>query len=230
MIQVRRSSERGHFNHGWLDTYHTFSFADYHDPAHMSFRSLRVLNEDRVAAGHGFGMHPHRDMEILTCMVSGSLQHRDSLGTGSIIHPGEWQRITAGTGVQHSEVNPSRTEATHLLQIWITPERRGLQPGYEQKSFPEADRRNRLQTIATPDGRDGSLTVHQDVVVYRATLDQPLGHAVAPGRHAWIQVISGEVAVQGETLYAGDAAAVSDEPVLAMHPKGQCDLLLFDLA
>lgn len=230
MIQVRRSAERGHFNHGWLDTYHTFSFADYYDPAHMSFRSLRVLNEDRIAPGHGFGTHPHRDMEILTCMVSGSLQHRDSLGTGSIIHPGEWQRITAGTGVQHSEVNPSRTQATHLLQIWITPERRGLQPSYEQKDFSEEGRKNRLQTIATPDGRDGSLTVHQDVAVYRATFDQPLSHAVAPGRHAWIQVISGEVAIQGQTLYPGDAAAVSDEPVLAMHPKRQCDLILFDLA
>ena len=171
MIRVRRASERGHFDHGWLDTYHTFSFSRYYDPRQMGFRSLRVINEDRVAPGRGFGTHPHEDMEIVTYVLDGALAHRDSLGTGSTIRPGELQRMTAGTGIMHSEFNPSETEPVHLYQIWLLPEREGLEPSYEQRAFPEEERHNRLRLVASPDGRDGSLTIRQDARLYLGSLD-----------------------------------------------------------
>jgi redox-sensitive bicupin YhaK (pirin superfamily) len=191
MIRVRRASERGHFDHGWLDTFHTFSFARYYDPGHMGFRSLRVINEDRVAPGRGFGTHPHEDMEIVTYVLSGALAHRDSLGTGSTIRPGELQRMTAGTGITHSEFNPSDAEPVHLYQIWLLPEREGLEPSYEQRAFPEDERRNRLRLVASPDGQDGSLSIRQDARLYLATLDggREASHELAPGRHAWVQVL-----------------------------------------
>src|SRR5205809_7896778 len=191
MIQIRRAGERGHANHGWLDTYHTFSFSDYYDPKFMGFRSLRVINEDWVQPGYGFPTHPHRDMEIITYVLEGSLEHKDSMGTGSVIRPGEVQKMSAGTGVRHSEFNPSPTEPAHLLQIWLTPERRGLTPGYEQKAFPEGERRNRWRLVASRDGRDGSVTIHQDAAMYVTSLDagKEVTHSLPPGRHAWLQVI-----------------------------------------
>src|SRR5215212_4223284 len=199
MIRVRKASERGHFNHGWLDTYHTFSFGRYYDPRQMGFRALRVINEDRVRPGRGFGTHPHEDMEIVTYVLDGALAHRDSLGTGSTIRPGELQRMTAGTGITHSEFNPSATEPVHLYQIWLLPEREGLEPSYEQKAFPEAGRRNRLRLVASPDGAEGSLAIRQDARLYLATLDggRWILHDLAPSRHAWLQVLRGGVDVNG---------------------------------
>jgi quercetin 2,3-dioxygenase len=239
MITVRPSGERGHANHGWLDTFHTFSFADYHDPAHMGFRALRVINEDRVQAGRGFPTHPHADMEIVTFVLAGALAHADSMGTGSTIRPGDVQRMSAGTGVTHSEYNASRTEAVHLLQIWILPERRGLRPEYEQKAFPETERRGRLRLIVSRDAAEGSVTVHQDVRVY-ATLLAPgeqVTHTLAPGRYAWVQVAGGGVRLNGTALVAGDGAAVANETQLELvgEPPGAggdeyAELLLFDLA
>jgi len=232
MIRIRRAEERGHFDHGWLDTYHTFSFADYYDPEHMSFRALRVINEDRVEPGQGFGMHGHRDMEIVTYILEGALQHRDSLGGGAVLKPGELQRITAGTGVLHSEFNPSTTEPVHLYQIWLLPERKGLVPGYEQRSFPEAEKQGRWQLVASRDGRNGSLTVHQDVSLYLASLGegQELSHELAPGRHAWLQVLRGAVALNGHELAAGDAVAISGEKGLAVRAAAPSEVMLFDLA
>ncbi|HWP64700.1 MAG TPA: pirin family protein [Candidatus Limnocylindria bacterium] len=232
MIQIRGSEERGHANHGWLDTRHTFSFADYHDPRFMGFRALRVINEDHVAPARGFGTHPHRDMEILTYMVAGSLQHRDSMGNGSVIKPGEVQRMTAGTGVTHSEMNPSPTEPAHLLQIWILPERPGLPPSYEQREFPAPERRDRLRLVASRDGRDGSVTVHQDVDVYAASLSPgaTVELPLQPGRHAWVQVVRGVVAVNGTALADGDGAALSGERSVRLDAHGDAELLLFDLA
>jgi redox-sensitive bicupin YhaK (pirin superfamily) len=232
MIALRKSGERGHANHGWLDTYHTFSFADYFDPDHMGFRSLRVVNEDRVRPGHGFGTHPHRDMEIVTYVLNGTLEHKDSLGTGSQLHPGELQRITAGTGVLHSEFNPSATEAVHLYQIWLLPERRGLQPGYEQRAFPAEGRQNRWQRVASRDGRDGSLLIHQDASLYLTALDKgrALRHDIEKGRHAWLQVLRGGVQLNGHSLTAGDGAAVSAEQALDVNAAAQAEVLLFDLA
>jgi redox-sensitive bicupin YhaK (pirin superfamily) len=232
MIRVRKASERGHFDHGWLDTYHTFSFARYYDPRQMGFRALRVINEDRVAPGRGFGTHPHEDMEIVTYVLDGALAHRDSLGTGSTIRPGELQRMTAGTGITHSEFNPSPAEPVHLYQIWLLPEREGLEPSYEQKDFPEGERHNRLRLVASPDGRDGSLTIRQDARLYLATLDadREVSHNVTPGRHAWAQVLRGGVELNGHTLSAGDGAAVSDESGLTIRADGPSEVLLFDLA
>jgi quercetin 2,3-dioxygenase len=232
MIRVRRASERGHFNHGWLDTYHTFSFSRYYDPRHMGFRALRVINEDRVQPGRGFGTHPHEDMEIVTYVLSGALAHQDSLGTGSTIRPGELQRMTAGTGIRHSEFNPSDGEPVHLYQIWLLPEQEGLEPCYEQKSFPEDERHNRLRLVASPDGHDGSLTIRQDARLYLATLDgsQEVSQGVAPGRHAWLQVLRGGVDLNGHTLAAGDGAALSDEVGLTIRADGPSEILLFDLA
>ncbi len=231
MIRIRRAEERGHFDHGWLDTYHTFSFADYYDPEYTSFRALRVINEDRVQPGQGFGMHGHRDMEIVTCILEGALQHRDSLGGGAVLKPGELQRITAGTGVLHSEFNPSTTEPVHLYQIWLLPERKGLVPGYEQRSFPEAEKQNRWQLVASRDGRNGSLTVHQDVALSLASLGEgrELSHELAPGRHAWLQVLHGAVTLNGQQLAAGDAAAVSGEKGLAVRAAVPSEVMLFDL-
>ena len=234
MIRVRKASERGHLDHGWLDTYHTFSFADYYDPAHVRFRSLRVMNEDRIAPGQGFGMHPHRDMEIVTYVLEGSLSHQDSLGTGSIIRAGEFQRMTAGTGVLHSEFNPSETEPVHLYQIWILPDRHGLTPSYEQRSF-EADgegMRGAFRLVASPDAGDGALTIHQDARLFLSSLEagERVHHELAPGRHAWLQVLRGGVELNGRSLAEGDGAAVSDEASLDLVGTGSAQVMLFDLA
>ena len=232
MKKLRKSGERGHANHGWLDTRHTFSFADYYDPMHMGFRALRVINEDHVAEGRGFGRHPHRDMEILTWVVSGAVEHADSMGNRAVVRAGEIQRMTAGTGVLHSEMNPSPTEPLHLIQIWIEPERRGLAPGYEQRPIADGDRRGRLLLVASPDGRAGSVTVHQDARLYTALLDagDRVSHALGAGRHAWVQVIRGDPTVSGGTLHAGDGLALSDEPEVVLEAKGPAEVLVFDLA
>jgi redox-sensitive bicupin YhaK (pirin superfamily) len=231
-ITVRRAAARGREDHGWLDTRHTFSFAEYYDPAHMGFRALRVINEDRVAPGAGFPPHGHRDMEIVSYVLAGALQHRDSLGTGSVIRPGDVQRMTAGTGVTHSEFNASRDEPVHFLQIWILPRRRGLEPGYEQKAFPEDEKRNAWRLLASEDGRDGSVTIHQDVRLLVTLLDagREVRHALAPGRHAWLQVARGRVTLDGVALEAGDGAAVSEARELVLTATADAEALLFDLA
>src|SRR5262245_32736827 len=232
MIQIRKSGERGHFDHGWLDTRHTFSFADYYDPRHMQFRALRVMNEDHVAPGAGFPTDGHRDMEIITLVLAGTLEHRDSLGNGSLIRPGDLQRMTAGTGVLHSEFNPSQTEPVHLYQIWLLPERKGLTPGYEQRAFPQAEKQGRWQLVASRTGRDGSLTVHQDVALYLASLPEgeALSYDILPGRHAWLQVLHGGVTLNGLPLVAGDGAALSNEERLAVGATAPAEVMLFDLA
>jgi redox-sensitive bicupin YhaK (pirin superfamily) len=231
VITVRRAAERGHFDHGWLDTSHTFSFADYHDARHMGWGPLRVINEDRVAPGAGFPPHAHRDMEIVTYVLSGALEHKDSLGTGSVIRPGDVQRMSAGTGVRHSEYNPSSTEPVHFLQIWIEPARRGIPPGYEQKRFAEADMRGRLRLIASPDGREGSVTIQQDAAVYATVLDagQHVVHRLRPGRRAWVQVARGAVGLDGQRLARGDGAAIRDEAELILAGLEAAEVLLFDL-
>jgi quercetin 2,3-dioxygenase len=233
MITVRRSEERGHADHGWLDTRHTFSFADYYDEEHMGFRALRVINEDRVQPAQGFGTHGHRDMEIVTYVLEGELAHRDSMGTGSTIRPGEVQRMSAGTGVRHSETNPSRERPVHFLQIWILPDRTGYAPGYHQKAFPDAERRGKLRLVASPDGAQGSVTVHQDARLYAALLGdgERVRHAIAQGRHAWVHVARGELTLNGEALHAGDGAAVSEEAALEIvGGAGLAEVLVFDLA
>ncbi len=231
-IQVVKSAARGHFDHGWLDAHHTFSFGDYHDPARMGFRSLRVMNEDRIASGMGFGTHPHRDMEIITYVLQGTLAHADSLGHGGPIRAGELQRITAGTGLTHSERNPSDADPVHLYQIWIFPERRGLEPGYEQKAFDPEGRRGRWQVVASPDGRDGSLTIRQDAVMALGGLGKGdrLDLDVAYGRFGWLQVIRGAVTLDGVTLEAGDGAAFAGGPGLAVEGDSEAEVLRFDLA
>jgi len=228
MIQIRKAEDRGHFDHGWLDTYHTFSFADYYDPEFMGFRALRVINEDRVQPGRGFGTHSHRDMEIVTYVLEGELQHRDSMGTGSIIRPGEVQRMSAGTGVLHSEVNPSRDRSVHLLQIWLLPDRRGLKPEYEQKTFPAEERADRLRLVASHDGSDGSLTIHQDAKILAGTIRDSVQYELQPGRYAWLQVARGSLDLNGQTLNAGDGAAIENEPTLTLRGK-DAEVLLFDL-
>lgn len=232
MIRIRKASERGHFDHGWLDTYHTFSFSDYYDSAHMGFRSLRVINEDRVQAGQGFGMHGHRDMEIVTYVLTGALEHRDSLGNGSVLRPGELQHMSAGTGVRHSEFNPSDREEVHLYQIWLLPERNGLRPSYEQKAFPEEERQGILRLVASPTGELGSLTIRQDARLYLATLKpgEMVAHVLEAGRYAWLQVLRGQAALNGHLLSAGDGAAVSDENKLEITGQNDAEILLFDLA
>jgi redox-sensitive bicupin YhaK (pirin superfamily) len=233
-MEIRRARERGHADHGWLDSWHTFSFADYHDPRHMGFRALRVINEDRVAPGGGFPRHPHRDMEIVSYVLEGALEHKDSLGTGSVIRPGDVQRMSAGTGVLHSEYNASKTEPVHFLQIWILPDRAGHAPGYEQKTFSDADKRGRLRLVASPDGADGSVTIHQDARIHATVLARGAGveHALAPGRHAWVHVARGAAEVNGTPLAAGDAAALTNEPAPRLRGGGDGDaeLLVFDLA
>lgn len=231
MLNLRRAADRGHFNHGWLDTYHTFSFADYHDPAHMGFRVLRVMNEDRVAPGMGFGMHGHSDMEIVTIVLSGALQHRDSLGNGEVLRPGEFQRMTAGSGIRHSEFNPSETEPVHLYQVWLLPRANGLPPSYEQKPFDSAGRQNAWQLVASPDGAAGSLTIQQDARIYLANLaaGAELKHEVAAGRHAWLQVIRGSGKLNGSEVAASDGVAVSDERELALVAQAPLEVMLFDL-
>jgi len=230
MITIRKSEDRGHFDFGWLDTFHTFSFDQYHDPAHMHFRSLRVINEDRVAPAHGFPTHSHRDMEIVTYILAGALEHSDSIGNGSVIRPGDVQRMSAGTGVSHSESNPSETEQVHLLQIWILPERPGLTPSYEEKHFSEE--RGRLRLIASRDGRQGSVTIHQDAQVYVAVLDagQTAVHGLDEGRFAWLQVARGTIRLNEMELKQGDGAAVRKESELRIYAHDQAEVLLFDLA
>jgi redox-sensitive bicupin YhaK (pirin superfamily) len=232
MIAIRPASARGHANHGWLDTYHTFSFAGYRDPRHMGFRSLRVMNEDVVAAGQGFGEHPHNDMEIVTYVLEGALEHQDSMGNGEVLRPGEFQRMSAGTGITHSEFNPSRDEPVHLYQIWLFPNRKGIEPSYEQKRFAEEERRNRLQLVASRDAAEGSLLIHQDAQIYLSTLDdgQQVTHSLGNGRHAWLQVLRGAVSVNGHDLKAGDGAALSDERLVVMQANGKAEVMLFDLA
>ena len=231
MITIRKSEDRGHLNYGWLDTYHTFSFDQYYDAAHMHFRTLRVINEDRVAAGKGFPTHSHRDMEIITYILSGSLEHRDSMGNGSVIRPGDVQRMTAGTGVAHSEFNPSDSESVHLLQIWIMPNARNLAPGYEQKFFSEKERRDKLRLIASPDGTDGSVKINQDARVYAALVEPgaKLTHALKEDRYAWLQVARGSVNVNGVELNQGDGAGINREDNLALSAGDRAEFLLFDL-
>jgi len=233
-MKIRKSDERGHANHGWLDTRFTFSFADYHDPDHMGFRALRVINQDVIEAGRGFGEHPHRDMEIVTYVLEGAVEHRDSMGNGSVVRPGEVQRMTAGTGVTHSERNPSPTEPLHLLQIWILPEREGLEPGYEQRAFSEDEKRGRLRLVASRDGREGSVTIHQDTNLYAGVLepgDDEIAFAPADGRCAWVQVARGDLELNGETLHAGDGAALEPGEELRLRPGAEpSEVLVFDLA
>jgi redox-sensitive bicupin YhaK (pirin superfamily) len=232
MIQVRRAHERGHAEHGWLESYHTFSFADYYDPRFMGFRALRVINEDRVQPGRGFGTHSHRDMEILSYVLEGALEHKDSMGTTSIIRPGEVQRMSAGTGVTHSELNHSGTQLVHFLQIWIIPERQGLAPSYEQRAFPESERRDEFRLVASADGRGGSVVIHQDVDLHVSVLSAgaTLEHVLAAGRHAWLQVAAGSVAMNGQVLSAGDGAAASAEASVRIAAREPAEVLLFDLA
>ena len=232
MITVRPANERAHTDLGWLDSRHSFSFGQHYDPENIGFRSLRVINDDKVRGGGGFGTHPHRDMEIVTWVLEGALEHRDSLGTGSVMRPGELQRMTAGTGILHSEYNHSESEPVHLLQIWLLPERTGLEPGYEQRSFPEAERRGRLRLVAARDGRDGALTIHQDADLYVASLTagESVSHRLRPGRHAWVQVARGAVDLNGQPLAEGDGAAVSNEEALEIKATGNAEVLLFDLA
>ena len=231
MIQVRKAAERGHFNHGWLDTYHTFSFGDYHDPDHMGFRSLRVINDDRVQPGQGFEMHGHRDMEIVTYVLEGALEHRDSMGNGSIIRAGELQRMSAGTGVRHSEFNPSNKDWVHLYQIWLLPHRNGLKPSYEELALDHQEP-GRFRLVASPHGGQGGLTIHQDARLYLASLlpGQEASHDMERGRAAWLQVLKGSVNLQGNPLSAGDGVAITDENAIAVQAAGPSEVLLFDLA
>jgi redox-sensitive bicupin YhaK (pirin superfamily) len=230
-ISIRPAKDRGHANHGWLDTLHTFSFADYRDPRHMGWGPLRVINEDRVAPATGFPTHAHRDMEIITYVLEGALEHRDSLGTGSVIRPGEVQRMTAGTGVRHSEYNASKTEAVHLLQIWIEPAQTGLPPGYEQKTFSDADKRGRLRLIASSDGREGSVTINQDAAVYATVLapEQRVTHTLARRRRGWLQIARGALTLNGQTLTHGDGAAIEGAQALEIQGIEPAEALLFDL-
>ena len=233
MITLRPAEERGQADYGWLHTRYTFSFSDYYDPKHVHFRDLRVINEDHVEPGHGFGTHPHRDMEIITYVLEGALAPKDSMGTGSTIRPGEVQRMSAGTGVLHSEFNHSPSEEVHLLQIWILPERKGITPSYEQKEFPREGKLNRLRLVASPGGEEGSVTIHQDARLYASILEQgkTVRHEMASGRYAWLQVARGEVALNGTTLKAGDGAAVERESVLEIAGQApSSEFLLFDLA
>jgi hypothetical protein len=231
MLTIRRAADRGRTHTGWLDSRHTFAFGDYYDPHFLGYRSLRVINDDRVAAGAGFGMHPHRDMEILTWVLSGALQHRDSLGSGSTIRPGDLQRMTAGTGIRHSEINPSETDPVHFLQVWIMPEKVGLQPSYEQKNFPADQRRGKLLPIAGPNGDGGAVTVRQDVNVFAALLEagESVSYELPAGRHAWIHIATGAVSVNGQSLAAGDGASCSDAGSLQITANGPAEVLLFDL-
>ena len=232
MLNHRKAEERGRANLGWLDSRHTFSFAEHYDPERIGFRALRVINDDRVQPARGFGSHSHRDMEIITYVLSGELAHRDSLGNGSVIRPGDVQRMSAGTGVVHSEMNPSRTEPVHFLQIWIVPDREGHRPGYEQKAFSESDRRGKLRLVASRDGRDGSVTFQQDASVYAGLLEpgERVAHEQRPGRHSWVHVARGSVDLNGQTLREGDGAAVSDEQRLDLTARDRSEVLLFDLA
>ena len=231
MISVRKAADRGHANHGWLDTYHTFSFSTYQDPNHMRFRTLRVINEDFVQPGQGFGTHPHHDMEIVTYVLEGALEHRDSMGNGEVLRPGEFQRMSAGTGITHSEFNPSDTEPVHLYQIWLFPERKGIEPSYEQQRFRDDERRNQLRLVASRDAADGSLLIQQDVRIYLSSLDEgrQVSQELAPGRHAWLQVLRGSVILNGQLLETSDGAAVSNQTTLDIFAQQPAEIMLFDL-
>lgn len=232
MIKIRKSEERGHANHGWLDSYHTFSFAEYHDPNHMQFSSLRVINEDRVQPGQGFGTHGHRDMEIVSYVLEGALKHSDSMGNGSIIRPGDVQRMSAGTGVTHSEFNASQSELVHFLQIWILPKSMGLAPSYEQKHFALNDKRNRLCLVASPDGHDGSVTVQQDIRIYSSVLEKggSVTHTLGLSRRAYVHVARGSGEVNGHLLQTGDGARVTDESTILLTGAPDAEVLIFDMA
>jgi redox-sensitive bicupin YhaK (pirin superfamily) len=231
MLKVRKGQERGHANYGWLDTHYTFSFAEYRDPKHVHFRALRVMNEDVVAPGKGFGTHPHDNMEIVTYVLEGALEHRDSMGNGEILRPGEFQRMSAGTGITHSEFNPSATEAVHLYQIWLLPKMRDIEQSYEQKRFDEQGRLNRFQLVASPDGSEGSLTINQDARIYLANLSGGVSvtHGLDVNRHAWVQVLRGEVSLNGVSLVAGDGAALSDENEVILTSEASAEVMFFDL-
>jgi redox-sensitive bicupin YhaK (pirin superfamily) len=231
MLILRKAAERGHADHGWLNTYHTFSFAEYYDPGHMGFRDLRVLNEDRVQPGEGFPTHPHRDMEIITYVLEGALEHKDSMGNGSVIVPGEVQRMSAGTGITHSEFNHSRAELVHFLQIWILPDTDGVKPGYEQKFFPDEEKQGKWRLIASVDGRDGSVSIHQDVNLYAALLEagEEIVHKIPQNRHCWLQVVRGRVVANGHKMSHGDGLAVSREDQLTVSGEVAAEILLFDL-
>jgi redox-sensitive bicupin YhaK (pirin superfamily) len=231
-MKVRRGDERGHAGHGWLDSYHTFSFADYYDPAHMGFRALRVINEDTVASGQGFGRHSHRDMEIISYVLEGALEHKDSMGTGAVIRPGDVQRMSAGTGVTHSEMNASKRDPVHFLQIWIMPDQRGGVPGYEQKAFSREEKTGRLRLVASPDGRDGSVTVHADAALYAGLFDAgaTAEHPLAPGRGAWVHVVRGKARINGTELSAGDAVSLSGESLVRIEGLDASEVIVFDLA
>jgi hypothetical protein len=232
MITIRRSNERGHVDHGWLDTYHTFSFGAYIDPQHMGFRSLRVMNEDRVQPGEGFGEHGHKDMEILTYVLEGGLEHRDSLGNGSVLRPGMFQRMTAGSGIRHSEFNASNAEPVHFYQVWLIPEREGLEPGYEERTYADEDKHNRLLLVASRHAEHEALTIHQDASVFIAALDngKTVLHELGEGRHAWVQVLRGAVAVNGEPLDTSDGAAISGEATVEIRASKTAEVMVFDLA
>lgn len=232
MITIRKATDRGHADHGWLNTYHTFSFAGYYDQKHMGFRDLRVINEDRVQPSEGFGTHPHRDMEIISYVLEGALEHKDSMGNGSIIRPGEVQRMSAGTGITHSEYNHSNDELVHFLQIWIQPNQEGVKPSYEQKIFPDEEKRKNLRLIASQDGRDGSVTINQDVNLFASLLEpgEEILYTLPAGRHAWVQVTRGSVVINSILLEQGDGAAVSDEDEIKISGRNASEVLLFDLA
>lgn len=232
MITIRRAEERGHFDFGWLNTYHTFSFGEYYDPRNMGFRSLRVINEDFVHPGRGFPTHGHRDMEIITYVLEGGLAHKDSMGNGSIIRPGDVQRMSAGTGVRHSEANPSNDESVHLLQIWIIPNETGIEPGYEEKKFDDEEKRGRLRLVASPNGEDGSVKIHQDASLSVTVLDaaEQVSYELKPDRHAWVQIARGAIELNGQTLKQGDGASVSNERELTISATEPSEVLLFDLA
>jgi redox-sensitive bicupin YhaK (pirin superfamily) len=232
MITVRRAADRGHANHGWLDTNHSFSFGSYYDPQHMGFRGLRVMNEDRVAPGKGFGTHGHDNMEIISYVLSGALEHKDSMGNGEVLRPGEFQRISAGSGITHSEFNPSPDEAVHFYQIWIEPNLRDLEPSYQQREFSEDENLDRLRLVASPAGDDGSLSIHADAKIYlsRLTSGSKVGAEFEPGRHGWLQVLSGTVAINGNPLAASDGAAISDEAFVSIAASDDAEIMLFDLA
>ncbi len=231
MITIRKAEERGHFDFGWLNTYHSFSFGDYYDPKHTRFRTLRVINEDFVQAGHGFPTHGHRDMEIVTYILQGALEHRDSMGTGSVIRRGDAQRMSAGTGVMHSEANPSPDAPVHLLQIWIFPSEQNLQPEYEEKKFSDEDKRNKLRLIVSPDGSEGSVRIHQDAKIFASLIDdeREVVHSLADGRSAWLQVAAGSVTLNDVALQQGDGAAISQESDLRITANEPAEILLFDL-
>jgi quercetin 2,3-dioxygenase len=230
MIKIRRANERGHADHGWLNSYHTFSFADYHDPQHMGYRALRVINDDTVAGGGGFGTHPHRDMEIISYVLSGALEHKDNLGNGAVMKAGDVQRISAGTGVAHSEFNHSKTEPVHFLQIWIQPDKRGAQPGYAEKSFANAPA-GQLNLVASRDGRNGSITINQDADVYLVKFQngENVTHSMKPNRGAWVQIAEGEVTLNGQRLAQGDGAALNQEEALSLSAQKPSQVLVFDL-